>query len=299
MNQLSPAKRVQIVSALVAGCSLRSTTRMADVSLNTVTKLMVELGTACRAYHDAHVRGLFCQKIQCHAIWSFCYAKARNIPADRRASGETGSVWTWTGMDSQSKLMVSWCVDTRDADGAYEFMSDLAARLAWRVQLSTDGHKPYLEAVEGELDHQIDYALLVKLYGASPKGPQTRHSRAAGVGARVDIVTGAPDPAAISTSDVEQQNLTTPTGRRRFTRLTNAFSKKAENLAHAVALHFMHYNFCRVHQTRRVTPAMEAGLTDRVWGPGDLVALLSPPVRAGWGSKSGRRAHGDPPKYSD
>ena len=290
MNQLPLAKRVQIIAALVEGCSLRATSRMTGVAFNTVLKYLVDVGTACRAYHDANIRRVWAQRVQCDEIWSFCAVKDKNILEGEERPGEIGSIWTWTGLDSVSKLMIAYHVGTRDADCATEFMNDLAGRLACRVQLTTDGHKAYLVAVEEAFGCKIDYAMLVKLYGNAPSdGPDTRYSPAACIGARKDRVTGVPDFEYVSTSHVERANLTMRMGMRRFTRLTNAFSKKVENHGHAVALHFLHYNFARVHMTLRVTPAMEAGLCDHVWTLEEIAALVPVPLASPWGSKNGRR----------
>ena len=273
MNKLNTAKRVQIVSALVEGNSLRATSRMSDVSINTVTKLLVDLGTACAAFHDKTVRGLTSRRIECDEIWAFCYAKAKNVAAAKSAPEWAGDVWTWVAIDADSKLIPSWLVGTRDLGSAYDFMHDLADRLANRVQLTTDGHRPYLEAVESAFNLDIDYAMLVKIYGADPE-PQKRYSPAKCQGCEIRPITGQPNPKHISTSYIERQNLTLRMGSRRFTRLTNGFSKKVENHAHAVALHYTHYNWCRIHKSLRVTPAIQAGLTDHVWSIEELIGLL-------------------------
>ena len=283
MRLLDTAARVRVVSALVEGCSIRATCRMTGVAKGTVLKLLADLGTACRTYHDANVRGLKSQRIQCDEIWSFCGAKDKNVLPDEQGFGR-GSIWTWTAIDADTKLIAGYHVGTRDAGCAYEFMSDLAARLLYRVQLTTDGHKAYLSAVPDAFGFgAVDYAMLVKLYGETPAGPG-RYSPPACIGIEMRPIMGEPDMAHVSTSYVERQNLTMRMGMRRFTRLTNAFSKKCANLEHAVALHFMHYNFCRVHQTLRVTPAMAAGLTDHVWELADLIALMPKPVARPWGS---------------
>jgi IS1 family transposase len=288
MNQLPAAKQNAIVSALVEGNSLRATSRMCDVSINTVTKLLVDLGTACLAYHNTNVRGLASKRVQCDEIWAFVGCKDKNLPGDMVGQFGVGSVWTWTALDADTKLIASYRVGTRDADCAHEFMHDLAGRLTSRVQLTTDGHRAYLEAVDSAFGTSIDYAMLVKLYGAAPEGPG-RYSPPTCIGATLNPIIGEPDEKHISTSYVERQNLTMRMSMRRFTRLTTGFSKKVENLGHAVALHFMHYNFLRVHKTLRVTPAMEAGLTDHVWTIDELCALLPKPERAAWGSKNGRK----------
>lgn len=275
MNRLPLSKRTQIIGLLVEGNSLRATSRLVGCSINTVTKLLVDVGTACQAYHDEHVRDLNSKRIQCDEIWSFVYAKRKNAPEAMRAAGDAGDagdVWTWTANDADSKLTVSWLVGGRDAGYAHEFMQDVASRLANRVQLTTDGHKPYLEAVEGAFGAGVDYAQLVKVYGQTPEG-QRRYSPPECIGAHKHAVDCNPDPKHVSTSYVERQNLTMRMHMRRFTRLTNAFSKKLENHAHAVALHFMFYNFAKIHKTLRVTPAMEAGVTDRLWGLEDVAQL--------------------------
>lgn len=272
MNKLSTQKRAQILGMLCEGMSLRATSRLADVSINTVTKLLVDVGTACAAYQDKALHNLNCKRVQVDEIWSFTYAKAKNVKTAVAAPEGAGDTWTWTAIDADSKLIVSWLVGGRDSGYAHEFMQDVASRLANRVQLTSDGHKPYLEAVEGAFGADVDYATLIKIYGNAPEG-QRRYSPAVCTGARKDAVTGNPDPDHVNTSFVERQNLTMRMHMRRFTRLTNGFSKKVENHAHAVALHFMFYNFCRIHKTLRVTPAMQAGVSDRVWTLEDVSEL--------------------------
>jgi IS1 family transposase len=276
MNKLSASRRAQIVAALVEGNSVRATCRMVDVDKGTVLKLLVDLGAACAEYQDQAIRGLTCKRIQCDEIWSFCYAKEKNVPGDKKGRFGYGDVWTWMALCADCKLVPSWLVGRRDAGYATEFINDLAGRLANRVQLTTDGFRVYLEAVEGAFGSEIDYAMLVKLYGAEAGGERT-YSPAKCIGAVPQRVTGNPDPEHISTSYVERQNLTMRMSMRRFTRLTNAFSKKVENQAAAVNLYAMHYNFGRIHQTLRVTPAMEAGISDHVWSVGEIVALLDRP----------------------
>jgi IS1 family transposase len=272
MNKLSTAKRVAVVSALVEGCSIRSTVRMTGVSKNTVAKLLVELGAACTKFQDETLRNLSCKRLQCDEIWSFVGGKDKNLSDEKKEAG-LGSVWTWTAIDADTKLIASWLVGSRDAGSAYEFMQDVAGRLRGRVQLTTDGHKPYLEAVEAAFGMDIDYAVLQKIYG-NDANPEKRYSPAVCLGCKTENVTGSPDPKHISTSYVERANLTMRMSMRRFTRLTNAFGKKVENHAAAVALYFMYYNFGRVHQTLRVTPAMEAGVSDHVWSIEEIVRLL-------------------------
>lgn len=273
MNQLNVSKRAQIIAALVEGNSLRSTSRMTGASKVTILKLLADLGQVCAEYQDKALRNLTCKRIQCDEIWQFCYAKAKNVPADKRDTFGYGDVWTWVAIDPDTKLVVSWCVGSRGLATARDFMHDLAGRLANRVQLTTDGHRVYLEAVESAFGSEIDYSMLVKIYGADSE-PNTRYSPAECIACQKVGITGRPDPKHISTSHVERQNLTMRMGMRRFTRLTNGFSKKVENHALAVALHYMHYNFCRVHQTLRVTPAMEAGIADHVWSMEEIVTLL-------------------------
>ncbi len=272
MNCLSIEKHTQVVSALIEGNSIRATVRMTGVCKDTVLKLLVDLGTACAAYHDRHVRNVRPRYVQCDEIWNFCYAKAKNASEDKIALG-AGDVWTWIAMDADSKLGISYLVGKRDATDAHRLMQDLSTRIANRFQLTTDGHHVYLNAVEDTFGSEIDYAMLVKVYGASPE-TETRYSPGRIISTQLSVVTGKPDSRYISTSYVERQNLTIRMSMRRFTRLTNAFSKKLDNLKHAVALHFMHYNFCRIHSTLRVTPAMEAGLSDHVWSLEELVRLM-------------------------
>lgn len=273
MNRLSREDRVRIVSALVEGNSIRATVRMTGFAKNTINKLLVQLGAVCAAYQDKALRNLTSKRIQCDEIWSFCYAKDKNIPLDMKGTFGVGSVWTWTALDADSKLICSWMVGTRDAFAAHAFMQDLAGRLANRVQLTTDGHKAYLEAVDSTFGSEIDYAMLVKLYGA-PRETEARYSPAECLGCRKEVISGEPERKHVSTSFVERQNLTMRMHMRRFTRLTNGFSKKIDNHVAAISLHFMYYNFARIHQTLRVTPAMAAGVTDRCWEVADIVALL-------------------------
>jgi len=261
------------VSCLVEGNSIRATTRMTGVSKNTVVKLLAELGTVCSEYQDKVFVNLPCKRVQCDEIWSFVYAKEKNCPDAMKEKGG-GDVWTWVAFDPDSKLVPCWFVGKRDASHAYHFMHDLADRLARRVQLTTDGHKAYLNAVEDAFGAQIDYAMLIKIYGNTPEGGEVRYSPAQCMGTKKTVITGNPDINHVSTSLVERQNLTMRMSMRRFTRLTNGFSKKIENHEHALAIHYMYYNFCRIHQSIRVTPAMEAGVSDRVWSLEDMIALL-------------------------
>ena len=273
MNRLTQEKRCSIVRALVEGCSIRSTVRMAGASKNTITKLLVDLGTVCSEYQSQVFKNLPCKRLQLDEIWSFCYSKAKNVPEDRKGEFGVGDVWTWTAICADTKLVPSWLVATRDGDSARAFVDDLASRLANRVQITSDGHKSYLDAVEESFGMDVDYAMLIKIYGGSVEG-QKRYSPAECCGTKTEVITGDPDSRHINTSFVERQNLTMRMCMRRFTRLTNAFSKKIENHTHAIALHFMYYNFARIHQTLKCTPAMRAGVTDRVWKTEDIVALL-------------------------
>lgn len=287
MNRLPPKKRAQIIRCLVEGNSIRGTARLCDCVKNTVARVLVEVGEACQAYHDQHVRNLTCQRVQVDEIWSFVGKKQRRVTKDDD-NARVGDVWTWTSIDAVTKLVPSWMVGPRDSQAAIAFMDDLASRLAGRVQLTSDGHKPYLEAVEGAFGGDIDYAMLVKLYGAAPESAKGRYSPAECVGARKTRIEGNPDPNHVSTSYAERNNLTMRMQMRRFTRLTNAFSKKIENHAYAVALHFMHYNFCRIHKSLRVTPAMAAGVTDTLWSVDDLIAMSD----AYWAEKNPPKKRG-------
>lgn len=277
MNKLDTDKRAQIVSCLVEGNSIRSTARITGVSKNTVIKLLRDLGQVCLEYQDKVLRDLSCERIECDEIWSFVQKKQKNLPElpegqDRHPFG-IGDVWTFTAICPDTKIVPTWLVGSRDSGCAYEFMTDLSERLANRVQMTTDGHKMYLEAVEGAFGADIDYSMLHKLYGADPE-PDKRYSPAKCIGVTHQPIMGDPDPDHVSTSIVERQNLNMRMSIRRFTRLTNAFSKKVENLAHAVSLHFMYYNFARIHRSLRVTPAMEAGVSDHAWSVEEIAALL-------------------------
>jgi|SRR5438128_30680 len=276
MNRLSTEQRARVVSVLVEGNSLRATARITGAARMTVEKLLRELGTACAQHHTETVRNLKSLRIQCDEIWSFIGAKQKNVPETKR--GEWGDCWTWTALDADSKLIVAYALGPRNALMAYDFMKDVADRLANRVQLTTDGLRAYLTAVDYAFGIDVDYATLEKHYGASAHGDSAavRYSPAKFIGSKRAIVTGEPDPKHISTSYVERQNLTMRMSMRRFTRLTNAFSKKVEMHAHSVALHFAYYNFCKIHQTLRVTPAMEAGLSTHIWSVEELIGLLEP-----------------------
>lgn len=274
MNKLSMNERTRVVAALVEGNSLRATARMTGIARMTVEKLLRDLGAACERYHDEHVHQIRARRVECDEIWSFCYAKAKNVPIEKRGFG-IGDVWTWVAMDADSKLVISYLIGKRDSLWAAEFMQDVAARVSTRIQLTTDAHKPYLEAVEGAFGIDVDYAMLHKIFGAPNEEEARRYSPARCIGAEMKPIIGDPDPKFVSTSHIERQNLTMRMHMRRFTRLTNGFSKKIENHGHAVALHFMYYNFVKIHQSLRVTPAMEAGLSDHVWSLAELVSILS------------------------
>lgn len=276
MNKLPIQTRVQILSMLVEGSSMRSISRITGASINTVTKLLVDAGEACAAYHDEAVRNVNARLVQCDEIWSFCYAKQKNVAAAKAAPDGAGDVWTWTALDSESKMILAYEVGDRSSATAFEFMDDLSRRLSNRVQLTTDGHKAYLEAVEGVFGADIDYAMLVKLYGepAGRKTAERRYSPAECIGARKEWISGDPDKALVSTSHVERHNLTMRMGMRRFTRLTNAFSKKLANHLHMLSLYFVHYNFCRVHKSLRMSPAMAAGVSDTLRDVEWIVSLI-------------------------
>jgi IS1 family transposase len=272
MNKLNNKRRTQVIAALVEGNSINATVRMTGVAKNTILKLLADLGEACSNYMDKAMRNLPCKRIQVDEIWSFCHAKAKNVPEEKRGILGYGDVWTWVAIDADTKLVPCWHVGRRDGRAAYEFISDLAGRLANRVQLTSDGHRPYLEAVESAFGGEIDYAMLVKIYGKPQE--EIRYSPAQILNVQTVTVEGNPDPKHISTSYVERQNLTMRMSMRRFTRLTNGFSKKLENHMHAIALHYMFYNFCRIHKTLRCTPAMEAGISKTVWEIEDILKLL-------------------------
>lgn len=274
MNRITTEKRVQVISALVEGNSLRSIVRMTGVAMNTILKLLADVGKACAEYQSKTFRNLTCKRLQCDEIWQFCYAKEKNVPRELRGKFGFGDVWTWVALCADTKLVPCYRIGGRNAWHAQHFMHDLASRLANRIQLTTDGHRVYLQAVEGAFGNEVDYAMLVKLYGNDPRGAETRYSPAECIGCRAIPLVGNPKMEHVSTSFVERQNLTMRMGMRRFTRLTNAFSKKIDNLEYAVAIHYMHYNFARVHKTLRVTPAMEAGLSDHVWSLEEVVSLV-------------------------
>jgi IS1 family transposase len=277
MNRLSRTERAQIIRALVEGNSLRSTSRITGAARNTITTLLVQLGEVCAAYQNEHLRDLPASRIECDEIWSFVYAKQRNVPEQFEGQFGYGDVWTWTAIDPDTKLVPSWLVGQRDATDATAFLLDLAGRLRYRVQLTTDGHSPYLQAVEEAFGSAVDYAMLIKFYGNDPNADR-RFGPPVVLSEEVRIIRGDPDHGKISTSIVERQNLTMRMGMRRFTRLTNAFSKKVENHAAMVSLHYMYYNFARPHKSLAKpyprTPAMAAGVADRIWSVEDIAALL-------------------------
>lgn len=277
MKILENETRSRVIGCLFEGNSIRATVRLAGVAKNTVVKLLAEVGQVCAEYQDKSFRNLHCKRIQCDEIWSFCYAMDKNVPTDKRGQFGFGDVWTWTALCADTKLVPCWRVGGRSARDARAFISDLASRLANRIQLTTDGHRVYLDAVESAFGSEIDYAMLVKMYGNDPRESEARYSPADCIGAMATPITEKPNPRHISTSFVERQNLTMRMSMRRFTRLTNGFSKKLENHQQALALYLMFYNFCRVHQTLRVTPAMEAGISDHVWTLEEVVALMPLP----------------------
>lgn len=273
-NVLDSKTRTLILKLLVEGNSMRSTSRIADVSINTVSKLLVAAGEACAKYHDETVRNVKAERVQCDEIWSFVAAKQKNVKNMKKPIEGAGDVWTWTALDADSKLIISYLVGGRDSRYANFFMDDVASRLANRVQMTTDGHKAYLEAVEGAFGCDVDYAQLVKLYGNSPESMKGRYSPAECTGIKKNKIEGEPDIEHVSTSYVERMNLNIRMGNRRFTRLTNAFSKKIDNHLHMLSLYFCHYNFCRIHKSLRVTPAMEAGICDTVKDMDWIVSLI-------------------------
>lgn len=274
MNRLSLEKRAQIIGMMVEGVSIRAISRMTGASKNTIVKLLVDAGETFSQYQHEKVRNLSCNRLQLDEIWSFVYAKAKNVACAKAAPEIAGDVWTWTGIDADSKLIVSWMVGDRSGETACRFVADIADRLRHRVQITTDGHRAYLQAIEEAFGHDVDYAMPEKIYAAPHQEGSTRYSPAECCGTRTHRITGNPDANHISTSYAERQNLSMRMSIRRFTRLTNAFSKKVENHVHAISIYFMHYNFCRVHQTLRVTPAMETGIADHVWSLQELANLL-------------------------
>ena len=273
MNRLDTARRTQVLTLLLEGMSLRATARASDISYNTVCKLFVDAGTVAAVYQDEVLRDLPCKRLQLDEIWSFVYAKQKNVKGSKAAPADAGDAWTWVAIDADTKLVPSWRVGDRGLETAKEFVADLASRLRNRVQITSDGHRAYLDAIEDAFGGDVDFAQLIKIYGPELSAPG-RYSPPACLGARKHRVQGEPDVRHVSTSYVERQNLTMRMSIRRFTRLTNAFSKKLDNHAHSVALHYLHYNFCRIHKSLKVTPAMAAGVTDKVWDVRDIVTLV-------------------------
>lgn len=274
MNKKSNKQRAFILRCLVEGNSIRSTSRITGASTNTITKLLCDVGKACSEYQNEHLTNLNCKRIQCDEIWSFCYAKNKNVPENKKGQFGYGDIYTWTALDPDSKLIASYMVGERTAEYASAFVADLAPRLNSKVQLTTDGLKLYLEAVEESFGADIDYAMLIKIYGNESNEDKKRYSPAECTGTKKRAITGDPDKKQICTSHVERQNLTMRMSMRRFTRLTNGFSKKVENHEHAVSLNFMYYNFARIHKTLRVSPAMEAGVTDHLWSLEEIAGLI-------------------------
>jgi IS1 family transposase len=274
MNKMTREQRTQILHLLCEGSSVRAVSRITGSAKNAIIKLMIDAGKACAAYHDEHVVNLKSKRVQVDEVWAFVYAKEKNVAKAKAAPEDAGDAWTWTALDADSKLLLAYYVGDRGGESASVFMENVASRLATRVQLTSDGHKAYLEAVEGSFGADVDYAQLVKLYGASPESAKGRYSPAECTGIKKTVIEGKPDLKHVSTSYVERSNLTVRMHNRRFTRLTNGFSKKLENHAYSVALFVMYYNFCKIHKTLRVTPAMQAGVSDHVWDVVDIVKLV-------------------------
>lgn len=276
MNKLTTEKRAQILSVLCEGMGINAACRITGASKNTVLKLLTDAGEACAKYQDEAMRNLTCKRVECDEVWSFVGMKQKNVPEELQGTFGLGDVYTWTAIDAETKLIPCWHVGTRDAESANDFISDLASRLTSRIQLTTDGHKAYLEAIEGAFGADVDFSQLIKIYGASGQSTNDarRYSPSEFTGSEKRVITGAPDVNKISTSYVERQNLTMRMHMRRFTRLTNAFSKKLENHMHAISLYFMFYNFCKIHKSLRVTPAMAAGVSTTPWEISDIVALI-------------------------
>jgi IS1 family transposase len=285
MNKLPSAKRIQVLGMMVEGMAIRAIVRLTGVSKTTILKLLEDCGEAFSEYQDAAFRNLTCKRLQVDEIWAFNHCKQRNVKKAKAAPAQAGDIWTWTAIDADTKLIPSWLVGSRDAYAAHAFIGDLAGRLTNRVQLTSDGHAPYLQAVEESFGADVDFAQLVKIYG-TPEGSIGRYSPGECIGAEKRPVTGRPDPAHISTSYAERANLSIRMHDRRFTRLTNAFSKKAENHAHSVALNFMYYNFVRIHQTIQCSPAMAAGVTTKLWELADMVKVLED-----WEARQAATAH--------
>jgi IS1 family transposase len=274
MNRLAASKRTQVIAALVEGVSINATCRMTGVAKHTVLNLLRDLGCACAEYHNAAISNLKVRRVQCDKIWAFCYSKDKNVPADKHGFFGFGDVWTWTGIDADSKLIISYPLGNRGAGAAHAFMQDMASRISTKIQLTTDGHRVYADAVESAFGGDIDYAMLVKIFGTSGDSPESRYSPATCIGCRTGVLSGEPDHKHISTFYVEHQNLSMRMGMRRFTRLTNGFSKKVENTVTPWPSISCTTIFCRIHKTLSVTPAMEAGLTDHVWSLEELCGLL-------------------------
>lgn len=274
MNRLDPKERAQILQMLCEGMAIRAVARCTGKSKNTISKLLVDAGKVCSTYQDEHFRNLHTRRVEVDEIWSFVYAKKKNVPAAKAAPRGAGDVWTWTAIDADSKLVMSWLVGGRDGEYALSFIDDLKSRLANRVQLTSDGHKSYLDAVEEAFGADVDYAQLVKMYGNAPESAKGRYSPATCTGIKKIKVEGDPDITKVSTSYVERQNLTMRMHMRRFTRLTNGFSKKVANHEASIALHFMYYNFVKMHKTLKCTPAMAAGVTGKLWEMTDVVAMI-------------------------
>ena len=272
MNTLSLEKRTQILGMMVEGMSIRAISRLTGASKNTLVKLLADAGEIFSAYHDEHVRNLSCKRLQLDEIWSFVGCKEKNVTPEKKAEGQ-GDIWTWTAICADTKLIASWFIGDRTAETGTMFTCDLRSRLAERVQITTDGHRAYLQAMDAAFGDDVDYAMLTKIYGPSSEG-QKRYSPAQIKGISKVCCTGAPDVKQISTSYAERQNLSMRMGMRRFTRLTNGFSKNVENHARALAIYFMHYNFVRIHQTLRCTPAMAAGVTNTLWSLEDMAKML-------------------------
>src|SRR6266849_1002045 len=281
MNKLTHEKRVQLVNCLIEGCSIRATVRMTGVAKKTVMRFLVEIGEVCADYQDRVLRNLSCRRVQLDELWGFNYCKAKNVtPSIAAKVPAAGDVWLWVAIDAETKLVPCWRLGDRNGGTAFEFVRDLAARLRNRIQLTSDGHRVYLDAVEGAFGSEVDYSMLVKLYGADRQESETRYSPGECIGCRTIPIIGNPDPKHISTSYVERQNWTVRTAMRRYTRLSNGFSRKIENHAAAIALNYFAYNFIKIHRSLRVSPAMAAGVTDHLWDAGDLVGLLEAEERA-------------------
>lgn len=288
MNKLSQQERARVLHLLCEGNSIRAVTRLTGISKTTVTKLVVDAGQAASWYQDRALRDLRCKRVQVDEIWGFVGAKAKNAKPELKAAGEAGDAWLWVATCADTKLVPCWLVGSRDAEDASFFIEDLASRLSGRIQLTSDGHKPYLEAVEGAFGADIDYAMLQKVYGAAPEA-EKRYSPAQCIGCESKVIEGNPDPKRISTSYAERNNLNIRMHSRRMTRLTNAFSKKVENHAHAMSLHFLYYNFVRIHKTLRTSPAMAAGVAKKLWEMTDVVKMLE-----AWEATQAREARREP-----